>query len=210
MDKYKVAIIIILFIMGILFMAKHSMTKTNTLTPSNNNCPTTLVQEGAAYYLYTSSAPKKEGVNPLKFNNLEEYNEFIDLQRSKGIHCPVLFVQKTQDAQGETGYKARPSPTDLQGGLPPKLIEEKHNYPPETKLNDAGHSFPLNNVNSYPGFDPMNQYIGQNTPLDKMYNDTQNIFSPNPMDANWGGPDYTQSAVDAGIFNHREVDKSRQ
>ena len=100
-------------------------------------------------------------------------------------------------------YKQRPSPTDLQGGLPssPPL----NNTPaPESKLFDASRDDPPYNKNSMPGYDPLNQYIGLDTPLDKIYHQGNGV-SPNPMDANWGGGEYTQSLVDKGYYKDNEV-----
>jgi hypothetical protein len=31
------------------------------------------------------------------------------------------------------------------------------------------------------------------------------LYSPNPMDDNWGGEDYTQALVDAGYYKNHEV-----
>ena len=67
------------------------------------------------------------GVNPITFDNLEEYVEFLDWQKSQGIRCPVLFLQKSIDSQGESIYSIRPSPTDLQGGLNPTDTNDKKN-----------------------------------------------------------------------------------
>ena len=61
------------------------------------------------------------------------------------------------------------------------------------------------NSNSYPSVDTQNQNIGLYTPLDKMYNENQEGVSPNPMDPNWGGADYTQHLVDEGVYKGNEV-----
>jgi hypothetical protein len=47
------------------------------------------------FYLYNSKVVKVPGVNPVVFNNLEDYVEFIEWQRSQNINCPVLFLQQT-------------------------------------------------------------------------------------------------------------------
>ena len=54
--------------------------------------------------------------------------------------------------------------------------------------------------------DETSYYVGTNTPLDQMNEKSQNmLYSPNPMDDNWGGADYTQSLVDAGYYKDDEV-----
>jgi len=120
---------IILFLAGLYFYIKHNyiiqessyegMENNNNIKTNGEGCPDILVQEGSKFYLYNSKVVKVPGVNPVVFDNLEDYTEFIEWQRSQNINCPVLFLQQTLDAQGNSVYKIRPSPTNLQGGLPP-------------------------------------------------------------------------------------------
>ena len=190
---------------------------------------------------------KVPGVNPVQFANLEEYVQFLDWQRGQGIRCPVLFLQQTFDAQGQVVYKTRPSPTDLQGGLPPTLPyanpspTEIQNMPPSVhgqnqqqtlstfQYQSQPQTFPVQppnsylnpnptllvdatqddypyNTNSYPSFDETSYYVGTDTPLDKLnrVQESQKI-SPNPMDENWGGADFTQKLVDQGYYKDNEV-----
>ena len=49
------------------------------------------------------------------------------------------------------------------------------------------------NENSFPAYDPDNQYIGLDTPLDKMFDDSKGKRSPNAMDTSWGGVEYSRS-----------------
>ena len=135
--------------------------------------------------LFNSKLAEIPGVNPIKFNGLEDYVEYLDWQRSQKVNCPVLYLQHSYDAQGNAEYKQRPSPTELQGGLPPVLLEQS--FSNESKLLDSNRNDPPYNKNSYPGFDPDNQYIGLDTPLDKMYNQNFDGISPNPMDSNLAG-----------------------
>ena len=82
-------------------------------------CPNLLVQKGSKIYLYNTKLAEVPGVNPIMFDNLEEYTEFIDWQRSQGIRCPVLYLQEVYDAEGNVVCKARPCVSEPQGGLPP-------------------------------------------------------------------------------------------
>ena len=167
-----------------------------------HGCPNVLIQKGSDFYLYNSKLAKVPGVNPLQFKSLEEYVEFTDWQRSQGIRCPVLYLQEVYDTQGNPVYKARPSPTNLSGGIPDTPAAMQYQQP-VTKLFDASRDDPPYNQNSYPAFDPHDQYIGLNTPLDKMYH--EGGVSPNPMDPNWGGEEYTQELVDSGYYADDEV-----
>ncbi len=82
-------------------------------------CPNVLMQKGSKVYLYNTKLAEVPGVNPIMFENLEEYTQFIDWQRSQGIRCPVLYLQETYDATGKLVCKARPCTVEPQGGLPP-------------------------------------------------------------------------------------------
>ncbi len=164
----------------------------------SKRCPNVLIQKGKEIYLYNSELAEVPGVNPMKFDNLEEYTEFVKWQRSQGINCPVLFLQNSYDAQGKEIYKIKPSPNSNQEGLPPisSLAEANMlNIPAGTRpsqvslLYDASRDDPPYNNDSYPGFDETNQSIGLYTPLDKMFNEGETSSSPsaNAMDDNWSG-----------------------
>jgi hypothetical protein len=208
-------------------------------------CPNLLIQKGSRFYLYNSKIAKVPGVNPVEFENLEDYTEFLDWQRSQGIRCPVLYLQHTYDAQGNPVYKVRPSVSEPQGGLPPSssstpgsttdstmistpssqgnmapsigssvgnlITEQEANkivaVPPNpTLLVDATRNDPPYNKNSYPAFDQTSFYVGTTTPLDKINAKEEHmLYSPNQMDQNWGGAEFTQSLIDKGYYKDNEV-----
>jgi hypothetical protein len=89
------------------------------LNPLRSRCPNLLIQKGTTLYLHNTNLAPVPGVNPIRFDNLEEYIEFIEWLRGQGIKCPILFLQHSVNAQGESVYNIRPSPTDLRGGLCP-------------------------------------------------------------------------------------------
>lgn len=206
---YLLLAIIIIFLAGLYFHGKGKEGFTNadptSLTTNNGEarCPNILVQKGKYFFLYNSKIAKIPGVNPIQFNNLEEYTEFTDWQRSQGIRCPILYLQHSYDIQGNPVYKVRPSPTDLQGGLPPSLPQVNPN---PTLLTDAARNDPPYNQGTAPGYDASSQYVGASTPLDLMNQQEDNqLFSPDPMKDNWGGQKYTQSLVDKGYYAGNEV-----
>ena len=194
-------------------------------TPRKPKCPDMLIQKGSRFYLYNSKLTQVPGVNPIEFENLEDYTEFLDWQKSQNIKCPVLYLQETYDAQGKRVYKARPSVSEPQSGLPPSanppvgiasqvppLMESslepvgEEAYPNPTLLVDATRNDPPYNSQSYPSHDPSNYYIGTTTPLDMMNVKQEKApISPDPMDPNWGGSAYTQSLVDKGYYKENEV-----
>jgi hypothetical protein len=117
---YKLCIILTLFLIGLYFAFTYSNVKEGfELSGRSKRCPNVLIQKGSVFYLYNSKLTKIPGVNPLQFHSLDEYIEFTDWQRSQGIRCPILYLQESYDAQGNPVLKARPSPTDLNGGLQP-------------------------------------------------------------------------------------------
>jgi hypothetical protein len=218
---------IIVFFIGLFFYAKYgdSTEGFTHVSSSGYTCPNLLIQKGSKFYLYNSKVAKVPGVNPVEFDNLEDYTEFLDWQRSQGIRCPVLYLQQTYDAQGNVVYKARPSVSEPQAGLPPSaaapvgiasqvppIMETSLEpvgelaYPNPTLLVDATRNDPPYNKNSYPAFDQTSYYIGTTTPLDTMnFQQEASKVSPNPMDDNWGGSKYTQELVDKGFYKENEV-----
>jgi hypothetical protein len=218
---------ILVFLIGLYFYAKCSdpnylegLTNNNNSSNTGIRCPNLLIQKGARFYLYNSKVAKVPGVNPVEFDNLEDYTEFLDWQRSQGIRCPVLYLQETYDAQGNPVYKARPSVSEPQAGLPPSIASSTGDiiqestlgdsnalaYPNPTLLVDATRNDPPYNKNSYPAYDETSYYIGTTTPLDVMdLSQEKSGVSPNPMDPNWGGTEYTQGLVDKGYYKENEV-----
>jgi len=219
---------IIVFLIGLYFYIKAGDPQyfeglTNN-TSSSPRCPDLLIQKGSRFYLYNSKVAKVPGVNPIEFENLEDYTEFLDWQRSQNIRCPVLYLQETYDAQGNKVYKSRPNIHELQAGLPPStavpigfasqvdpLMETALEpigdaaYPNTTLLVDAGRNNPPYNKNSYPAYDETEYYVGKTTPLDTLDIHHKALkISPNPMEQNWGGAEYTQKLVEDGYYNNNK------
>jgi len=220
---------ILVFFIGLYFYVKCADPKyaeglTNNIS-DGTRCPNLLIQKGARFYLYNSRLAQVPGVNPVEFDNLEDYTEFLDWQRSQGIRCPVLYLQETYDAQGNKVYKVRPSVSEPQAGLPPSILAPigiasqvqpivepaleqvgEPAYPNPTLLVDATRNDPPYNENSYPAYDQTSYYVGTTTPLDAMdIVAEQAKVSPNAMDPNWGGASYTQNLVDQGYYKEDEV-----
>ena len=217
---------ILVFLIGLYFYAKCSDPnyleglKNNETNNNGVRCPNLLIQKGSRFYLYNSKVAKVPGVNPIEFENLEDYTEFLDWQRSQNIRCPVLYLQETYDAQGNPVYKVRPSVSEPQAGLPPSIASSIGDiisestlgdpnalaYPNPTLLVDSTRNDPPYNKNSYPAYDESSYYVGTTTPLDTMdmAQEKSNV-SPNPMDTNWGGSEYTEKLVKKGYYKDNEV-----
>ena len=156
--------------------------------------------------LLNTKVAKVPGVNPIVFNNLEDYSEYLEWQRYNGIRCPVLYLQQSYDIQGKLVYNKRNSPFIKEGGSPIISGLNLTNTNNKSLLLDSTRNNPPYNKNQYPGFDPQDQNVGLDTPLDKMFSE-KNSKSANPMDRHWGGKNYTQSRINAGDYKDREVHK---
>ena len=249
-----IIILLIIFLFGLYYLNNSFIEGLNNRKHKVNSCPDMLIQDGLKLYLYNSKLAKVPGVNPIEFNNLEEYVEFTKWQRNQKLRCPVLYLQHTFNTQGESTYKIRPSIHDMQGGLPPsKDMPSKDtnmsSKEKKSKKQDKSKSLSQNqdrsqsqsnttpiplpninpnylktkhfsylvdatrddlpyNINSLPSYDSSSYYIDKRTPLDIMDEKEENLLhSPNPMDANWGGIEYTQNLVDSGYYAGNEISK---
>lgn len=71
-------------------------------------CPTLLIKRGNKVMLFNKNVPETPGENPIFFDNLEQYIQYVKKQRELyNQSCPVLFLQEEVNAQGENVYKMR-------------------------------------------------------------------------------------------------------
>lgn len=147
------------------------------------HCPQSLQKTNEG--LFKVSFPHNKSP-PKIYHNLEEYTKLINWQHKNDIKCPILELQSSSETL---------TPMELSEG------EEKIQL-----LVDAGREDSIYNVDSYPGFDSHNQYIGVKTPLDLMENMEENKeVSANAMDSNWGGNEYTKQLVDSGFYDDNSI-----
>lgn len=206
----KMTIIIIIFILGLYYVMNYS--RSNIFETFDNNsshrCPNLLFKKGNFYFLHNSKLAKVPGVNPIKFNNLEEYTEFIQWQKGQGISCPVLYLEYGYDTQGKEVYKSRTSPFDQENVLLPSGQFKGLHPGGVSDILDANQDYPPYNQDGQIAFDPQDQYIGLETPIDKKFHSKEQL-SVNPMDPNWGGHSLTNKAVKSGEFKGDEVYKTQ-
>ncbi len=181
---------ILVFLIGLYFYTKQPGVEGFVGQP---RCPNMLIQKGSRFYLYNSKLASVPGVNPVEFENLEDYTEFLEWQRSQGIRCPVLYLQQSFDAQGERVFKVRPDVTELQGGtLPSSNLGEETAYYDTSMLEEI--------------HDDSQYQKSTLAPSDQILQEIQaGPISPDPMDPNWGGAVYTQTLVDKGYYKDNEV-----
>lgn len=168
---------------------------------NNTNCPNLLVRKGNSLLLYDTT--RKE--EPISFFNLDSYANYVKIQIRKGNHCPVLFLQRENDTQGNDVYKMHSSPFYLEGGLNSIPLEVHDNTIPIQSI-DSGNDNPPWNKDQYNSFDPYGLQVGRVTEVDILHDSTQTSGgSVNPMDSDWNGIIATQTAVDNGVFSGNEV-----
>jgi len=175
----------------------------------DDNCPDILVRSGSDLHLYNSKKPKRDGENPIVFRSMDDYIQYLETQRASGTVCPILYLQKENDVQGNDVYRVRPSPFNTGAGLPLTTNLSKGVNTVPIKAKDASRSASYN-ANQYAGFDPYGLYVGRITDVDIVGTSTENTspISDNPMDSNWGGVLYTQKAVDSGKYDENKVTRS--
>ena len=105
---------------------------------NKNFCPDTLMEKTGHIELYNSSFPDDK----ITFVNLEDYNEYIKIQKERGVECPVLELQHNNDTNNST---------------PASIIDASREHPPY-------------NIASYPSFDPYGLQNGTFTELDVIHN----------------------------------------
>ena len=211
-NNYLLLLLVIIFVLGLYFYLKSYTTIENM---TNNNCPNMLIEKDGKIMLFNSELPIKKDSNPIEFDNLDKYIEFVETEKSMNKNCKTLSLQYTTDTQNNDLIQVLPSLFENNGGLPfissNSVNKENSAYFEENKMLDATiDSTPDNhidfNTNMYSGFDQYNQNIGLDTPLDKIFYESSEI-SRNPYDPHWGGKNYTQYAVDNGEYEDRYVYK---
>jgi hypothetical protein len=209
MKNAFIVFLLIVFLSGvyaIISFNQNSNTEDFNSQEQPSKCPNLLIQKGNSLLLYNTTQPIVDNVNPIPFFNLDEYINYLEMQRKKGINCPVLFLQQESNAQGEDVYRMRPSPFDLQGGLSQMNTVTQSTISPVIQVADADRENMPYNKNNYAGFDPHNQYEGEYTNLDVIHDSTQDHkISDNPMDPNWAGVQYTQQMIDSGKYAENNI-----
>lgn len=201
----KIILVIFVLALGLYFIGMSckipTMENFTGMDGEENRCPNMLIEREGKYFLYNSKMAIVPGVNPIQFDTLEDYTEFLEWQRGQGINCPVLQLQYSTDPQNNDIYKIKPNIFENQGGLPRE--DSLENQPKglmsngTSKIFDANADDPPFNQGGAFSFDPENQYIGLKTPVDLI--GFQGDKSPSAMDPNWGGIQFTKTQVGSSL-----------
>ena len=107
--------ILILFVSGFYVSLNYTSQSVLEGFKQKPRCPNILIQNGNELLLKNTNLADIPGVNPIVFHNLHEYTEFVEWQRSQGIQCPILYLQKSYSIQNEPVYINRKSPLENSG-----------------------------------------------------------------------------------------------
>jgi hypothetical protein len=108
MKKILYGIIGIISIVILFLWFRHIEPFTNP-NSKLNTCPTHLINDGDKLLLYNPTLAKVPGVNPIQFNNLEEYSTYIEWQRVNNLHCPILKLDKVDNTLDMYSIKSNES-----------------------------------------------------------------------------------------------------
>ena len=195
----KLIIIIMVFLFGLYICLNYKTSDVVENFKGSTDCPNLLVKKGKELHLVNTKKTLVPGVNPIRFNSLEEYAEYVEWSQKVGIKCPILYFEQTYDTQNNKGYRMLNDPLNTKPGLSsdPNLRTAK-----TILLTDSNRDDPPYNQNNFAGYDPDDQTIGTKTPLDSVTLQTGE-GSYSPADPNWVGGTCTQRAVNNGKFKKR-------
>lgn len=103
---------VFVFLVGFYFcLTQNSIVPYEPFVSGNDNdCPNLLIKKGDKYLLQNTKKVIVPGVNPVQFNSLDEYEEFINWQKSQNIKCPILYLEYAYNTQGQPVYFVSPNP----------------------------------------------------------------------------------------------------
>lgn len=192
----KSCLIISFFIIGLLFTLTYKHSDLVEGFDMNDKCPNLLVKKGKELHLVNTKKAMIPGVNPIKFNDLEEYAEFVKYQKYMNINCPILYYEETYDVQNNKGYRLQSDPLNKKGGLPSNISNKYNVTNTNNPLKDASMDNPPYNVDHFSGVENQNQNIGVRTKLDEIVLEA----TINPMDSAWKGDAATKASIKKGDF----------
>ena len=197
--------IITIFCLGMNVVIKYSNIDTQPYEAfnllSNNNytsCENLLVKKGNKYHLKNTRIPNSPDSNPIIFDHLEEYVLYLEQQRKKGKICPVLFLENVSTTQGKESKKVYSisDDTSMSNGYMPGLPFITDNVEMERNLNADNEHNPW----SFEASDSSRYTNGLYTNTDAIFHSNEKV-SPNPMDDNWGGVQFSKDKIDSGEFD---------
>jgi hypothetical protein len=90
--KIILVLAVIVFLAGLYYYTTIESMETMS---KETGCPDLLIRKGNTLLLYNT----KSKADPLPFYNLDEYINYLEIQRRAGNICPVLFLQYESTTQ---------------------------------------------------------------------------------------------------------------
>jgi len=205
--------LLVLFLIGCYFYATSPQYMYESFQ-NPDDCPNMLVQNGSRFYLYNSRKHEIPGINPIVFETLEQYVDYASYLKSTGKNCPVLYLQKINNTQGEEEYKERKSPEEPHEPVAVENTEPQTPYDKKMYMDNLAQTISqnlsvgeINNINKL----SLTKSVLSKEPAgcEKMPDSIKPMeiqgLSADPMSENWGGPEFTQSLIDQGYYAGNEV-----
>ena len=128
-----------------------------SVTSIDNFCYDLIEERDNKIFVYNTKTPITPGLNPVKFNTLDEYKFFEKRRKEKGYDCPVLHFKRKYTTQNEFNSELMPDPESGYLYLPKVVEREKKKYKKENLNLDVS------------GFDPTDQDIGKVNKIDMKF-----------------------------------------
>ena len=137
---------------------------------TNEFCHDLIEERNNKIYVYNSKSELIPEINPLVFENLDDYKKHMDWKAKNGDDCPVLYIKRKYTTQNKLGYQLAKDPSSDELYTLPPVDETKH------KKNNGNIHYNRNLHNSelvfnkgMPGFDPTDQDIGKKNSIDMKF-----------------------------------------
>lgn len=221
-------IIIVIFIILLIISIYLYTTRFFEGLVGNVGCPDMLLQKGNQYLLYNTYIPESS-TNPVVFDNLAQYAEYINVETEKGNKCPILFVQQVLGAQGDSTYKIKNNPINPQDidykSKEPSIApndnkiqnEYKTPYSRQLYMDNLASSLVQNlSMNEVMNVDKLeltkNILLKTQPPCTKTMDDIipfeLNGLTADPMKTNWGGAEFSTELINNGYYSGNEIIKT--
>jgi hypothetical protein len=84
----------LVFITGVFVIAEFYARKEKEGINTNNECSNLLIKREGKVLLYNTEKPLEDNVNPIVFSHLDEYIQYLEIERKDGKQCPLLFLKE--------------------------------------------------------------------------------------------------------------------
>ena len=188
-----------------------------------------LVKKGTKFIIYDTSADSSNNT-PLIFENSTQYRKYVDTLKAQGINCPNVFIQETNDTQGNTTYTIQIDPFNpknvdytyryIEGLTTEESSDVKHTSPYDRKMymnnlaTNIANSLSVNQIKSINKLELTKSVLSEDvpkcssTPAD-IKPLVKNGKTADPMITNWGGVAFSQKMIDDGYYVGNEVTKPK-